>query len=191
VDVLTRLAYEARGGDEGALQRFVDAVYDQVWRLSAALVDEQSADDLAQETFVRAVRALASFRGNASARTWVLAIARNTCMDELRSRTRRRRRDLSLRPGAGAGTAPDASQQPVVADLLGRLGHERRAAFVLTQVLGLDYQEAARVCSCPVGTIRSRAARARAELVVLLGDEDRVTVADGSGPARRPLQGGV
>ncbi len=170
-DGLTLLALEARNGDEAALRRFVDGAYDHVWRLCAMLVDEQGADDLAQETFVRAVRSLGSFEGNASARTWLLTVARNTCMDELRSRTRRRRRDQSLRAAAGERTVADASQQPVVVDLLRRLEPERRAAFVLTQVLGLDYREAARVCSCPVGTIRSRVARARADLLALLGYE--------------------
>jgi RNA polymerase sigma-70 factor, ECF subfamily len=168
---LTRLALEARDGDDVALRGLVDGAYDQVRRLCAMLVDEQGAEDLAQETFVRAVRALGSFQASASARTWLLTIARNTCMDELRSRTRRRRRDASLRAAAGERTVPDASQQPVVADLLGRLEPERRAAFVLTQVLGLGYRDAARVCSCPVGTIRSRVARARADLLALLGDE--------------------
>lgn len=185
VDALTRLACEARGGDGDALQRFVDGAYDQVWRLCAALVDEQSADDLAQETFFRAVRALGGFRARASARTWVLSIARNACMDELRSRTRRRRRDESLRAIAGDRTTADASQQPVVADLLGRLDAERRLAFVLTQVLGLGYQEAARICSCPVGTIRSRVARARAELLALVHDRTGAAPGPGEPPGQR------
>lgn len=172
MDVLTRLAQRARRGDDDALQHFVGATYDQVWRLCAAVVDEQSADDLAQETFVRAVRTLAGFRARSSARTWLLAVARNTCMDELRARSRRRRRDASLQSAVAASSpaAADASQLPVVADLLGRLEPERRTAFVLTQVLGLGYVEAAQVCRCPVGTIRSRVARARADLMRLLGD---------------------
>ncbi len=49
--------------------------------------------------------------------------------------------------------------------MIGSLHGERREAFVLTQVLGLSYEEAAQVCSCPIGTIRSRVARARAELI--------------------------
>ena len=60
-------------------------VYGQVWQLCGSLVDDQSADDLAQETFIRAVRTLPRFRGDASARTWLLAIARHACMDELRA----------------------------------------------------------------------------------------------------------
>jgi RNA polymerase sigma-70 factor (ECF subfamily) len=57
--------------------------------------------------------------------------------------------------------------------LVAALERERREAFVLTQVLGLSYAEAADVCACPVGTIRSRVARARADLVDALGGQSR------------------
>jgi RNA polymerase sigma-70 factor (ECF subfamily) len=167
VDALTRLALAARDGDENALGRLVEGSYEQVWRLCARLVDEQCADDLAQDVFLRAVRALPRFRAEAAARTWLLAIARNTCMDELRTRTRRRRRDATLAAGVVVRdqTASDPGQEVAVADALDRLTPERREAFVLTQMLGLTYKEAAEVCACPAGTIRSRVARARADLL--------------------------
>ena len=132
----------------------------------AALVDAGAADDLTQETFLRAFKALPGFEGRSSARTWLLGIARRTCADHLRAVIRRRR--LDARMAAQAGTelpAPDPAHRLSAADLLGRLGEERRAAFVLTQVLGLSYAEAAEVEDVPVGTIRSRVARAREELV--------------------------
>ena len=177
VDALTRLARAARDGDTRALENLVDGTYDQVWRLCAALVDEQSAGDLAQETFGRAVRSLPTFRGDSSARTWLLAIARYSCVDELRSRSRRRRRDATL--VSREAQVPDASQDSVAADLLRRLEPARRTAFVLTQVLGLSYDEAAQVCGCPIGTIRSRVARARIDLLdqIDAGHADRSAVA--------------
>ena len=168
VDPLTQLALRARTGDERSLGAFAESCYDQVWRLCSSLVGGQDAGDLAQETFSRAVRALPRFRGESSARTWVLAIARRACLDEIRSRSRRRHRDRFLTSRQGP-LAADASQRAVVADLVGRLDPDRRAAFVLTQVLGLSYDETAAVCECPVGTVRSRVARARADLVDLLG----------------------
>jgi len=174
VDGLTRLALKAQAGDGESMRSFVGATYEQVWRLCAHLVDQSSADDLAQETFTRAVRALPRFAAASSARTWLWAIARHSCIDELRERDRRRRRDRSLRAMASVDRpAPDAGQEAVVADLLSRLEFERRNALVLTQILGLSYEEAAGVCGCPVGTIRSRVARARADLLAALG---------GSGP---------
>jgi RNA polymerase sigma-70 factor (ECF subfamily) len=135
-------------------------------------VDEQCADDLAQDAFLRAVRAMPTFRAEASARTWLLAIARNTCMDELRTRSRRRRRDAALLAGATASelVTTGAGYEVGTADMLARLAPERREAFVLTQLLGLSYNEAAQVCGCPPGTIRSRVARARGDLITALAD---------------------
>jgi RNA polymerase sigma-70 factor, ECF subfamily len=171
VDPLTRLARRAGAGEEGALDSFVDAAYEHVWRLCSVLVDAQTADDLAQETFVRAVRTLPRFRGDSSARTWLLAVARHVCLDELRSRTRRRRRDHTLATSWAVERTDhaDASQASAVTDLLAQLEPDRRAAFVLTALLGLSYEEASKVCECPAGTIRSRVARARAELVEMVG----------------------
>ena len=62
----------------------------------------------------------------------------------------------------------DPSADVAMADFIGQLEGDRRTAFVLTQVLGLSYADAARVCDCPAGTIRSRVARARADLLALL-----------------------
>lgn len=170
MDALTRLAQEARAGDERALDQFVDLAYEQVWRLCASLVDEASAEDLSQETFLRAVRGLAGFRAESSARTWLLAICRRACMDELRVRTRQRRRDGALQARTAESVAADASEEPVVADLVARLEPNRRIAFVLTQVLGLTCEEAAEICGCPSGTIRSRVARARSDLLCSVDD---------------------
>jgi RNA polymerase sigma-70 factor (ECF subfamily) len=169
-DELTPLAEAARLGEPGAFEAFIEASYGQVRRFCAAVAGAGVADDLAQETYVRCVRALGRFRGDSSARTWVLAIARRVCADELRSRARRR---LSGTVLAGAGQAPvvpDAAEDVAVADLLARLEPDRRAAFVLTQVLRMPYQEAAVVCGCPVGTIRSRVARARDDLIAMLAE---------------------
>jgi RNA polymerase sigma-70 factor (ECF subfamily) len=166
VDPLSNFVHNARLGDRRALDAFVEGTYDAVWRLCAALVDAQGADDLTQETYVRVVRALPNFRGESSARTWALSIARHVCLDELRGRARRRRRDDALGRGKGP-VAPDASGAVTVNDLIAHLDQDRRAAFVLTQVIGLSYDESARVCGCPAGTIRSRVARARVELAEL------------------------
>jgi RNA polymerase sigma-70 factor, ECF subfamily len=138
-----------------------------VWRLCAQLVSREAADDVTQEVFLRAYRALPSFRGDSSARTWLLSIARRTCADAIRDLRRRRRLVTRLeRPEAVA----DPTRAVPVEALLAGLDPDRRQAFVLTQVLGLSYGEAAVVCDCPVGTIRSRVARARADLIARLNE---------------------
>lgn len=166
MDEVTRLALEARNGDEIALAGFVRRTQADVWRYVAHLVDRDSADDLTQEVYLRAIPALARFGGRAPARIWLLAIARRVAADELRQRTRGRR-------GPGQGWSglrsevvmPDPTGAVDAADLVAALEPDRRAAFVLTQVLGLSYDESASVCGVPVGTIRSRVARARAALL--------------------------
>ena len=153
---------------------FVRATQAEVWRFAAALVDPDAADDLTQETYLRAFRALPAFEGRSSARTWLLGIARRACADHLRSRGTpppaaldawRRTRS---RAHGDAAAEPGPAQRFGGADLLRRLPAERRSAFVLTQLLGLSYAEAAAVEGVPVGTIRSRVARARAELVAVV-----------------------
>jgi RNA polymerase sigma-70 factor, ECF subfamily len=176
VDELERLVTHAVDGDPVAAAALVRATQTDVWRLCAALGDRQSADDLTQETYLRAFGSLHRFEGRSSLRTWLLAIARRVCADAVRSRRRRR---LSLVPedadlellsrGEGADRVGEGA---VVTDLLARLDADRREAFVLTQLLGLPYADAAEVAGCPVGTIRSRVARARADLVDALAAAD-------------------
>lgn len=184
MDELTRLAHAARLGDEEALERLVKASYGQVRRFCAAVAGPAVAEDLAQETYVRCVQSLRRFRGDASALTWLLSIARHVCLDELRSRGRRDR-GTGLAGDPAARLVPDVAEEAAAADLFARLDPDRRAAFVLTQVFGMPYAEAASVCGCPVGTIRSRVARARDDLVSMLGADQRAA-RDGRQPGRRP-----
>ncbi|GIJ06959.1 RNA polymerase sigma factor [Micromonospora andamanensis] len=171
VDPATGWALAARGGDPVAQAAFVRATQAEVWRFAAALVDPDSADDLTQETYLRAFRALPAFAGRSSARTWLLGIARRACADHLRTVVRRRRLDQRLSAHAHTDVPhPDPAGQLGATDLVRRLTAERRGAFVLTQLLGLSYAEAAAVEGVPVGTIRSRVARARAELVDAVGE---------------------
>ena len=172
VDPLSRLARDAQTGDDQALAALVEAAYEPIWQLCATLTDPHSADDLAQESILRAVRSIYNYRGDSTARAWLLAIARHTCIDEIRARIRRRQRDESLLHPAAVPQAGDASQNSVVTDLIHRLEPDRRTAFTLTQILGLTYHEAAQVCECPPGTIRSRVARARADLLAMLNVTD-------------------
>jgi RNA polymerase sigma-70 factor (ECF subfamily) len=164
VDAPTRWALQARNGDPAAAEAFVRATQAEVWRFVAALVDVRSADDLTQETYLRAFRALPQFAGRSSARTWLLGIARRACADQIRALVQRRRLDARL--AAEAPTlVPDPAGLLAAGELLRRLPEDRRSAFVLTQVLGLSYAEAAQAEQVPVGTIRSRVARARMQLV--------------------------
>ena len=174
MDHLTRLLLDARDGDRAALERFVAETQADVWRLCRYLGDAVDADDLAQETYERAIGSLHRYRADGPARGWLLTVARRVCVDHTRRAQRRRRRDGAVRDDhvAGGGTGRllvgDETERVALDDLLSALDDDRRGAFVLTQVLGLRYDEAAEVLGCPVGTIRSRVSRARVDLADLL-----------------------
>ncbi|SOD75084.1 RNA polymerase sigma-70 factor [Jatrophihabitans sp. GAS493] len=163
LDPITDAALRARRGDAEAASTFVRATQVDVWRMVAGLSSRADADDLTQETYARAFASLHRFTGRSSARTWLLSIARRVCADAVRSTVRERRRASEL-AGPGAPMA-DPADMVVLNSLVHLLDPERREAFVLTQLVGLSYAEAADVCRCPVGTIRSRVARARTDLV--------------------------
>jgi RNA polymerase sigma-70 factor (ECF subfamily) len=160
-DPLRPLLDAAREGDDVALARLVRETQPLVWRCCRALGGAGEEEDLVQEVYLRALRSLDGYRGEAPVRAWILSIARHVCADHVRRRERQRRLLHRLR-----ATAVDGYEPPVgpIDDLLARLDPDRREAFVLTQVLGLAYAEAAEVLGCPIGTVRSRVARARAQL---------------------------
>ena len=165
-DELTRLTSAAAGGDTDALSELVRTTQGDVWRFVAHLAGAQAADDLTQETYLRALRSLPTFGHRASVRVWLLAIARHvvaTHFDQA-AREQRRRQRFAAQPAGPAGEDP--GEALALGELVGALSREHRDAFVLTQVLGLSYADAATVCRCPVGTIRSRVARARDRLIV-------------------------
>jgi RNA polymerase sigma-70 factor (ECF subfamily) len=163
MDAVTADAVLAGRGDEAALARFVRATQADVWRLCAHLGCRDDADDLTQETYLRAWRALPQFRAEASARTWLLCIARRVAADGIRT-SRRRPRLVPEQPLAEAVQRPEQGAVEVRM-LMDGLDDDRRLAMYLTQELGLSYGEAADVCGCPIGTIRSRVSRAREELI--------------------------
>ena len=153
----TMLALAAGAGDLDALATFIRITQRDVYRFLSHVGERTEAEDLTQETYLRALRALPVFAGRSSARTWLLAIARRVAADQIRRRSTRPRVPAHRRPGFDEGI--------LLRELVAGLDADRRDAFVLTQVVGLDYAAAAEVCGCPVGTIRSRVARAREDLI--------------------------
>lgn len=185
MDELTRLFLSARDGDRSALLRGIRASQADVWRLVSHLVGRDDADDVTQDVFVRAWRALPRYRGDASARTWLLSIARRACADHVRGQVRRRR--LGVQAGLRDRTTPsralaaDPAGVTSVQDLVDTLPDDRRTAFVLTQVVGCSYEETAAVCGVPVGTVRSRVARAREQLAGMLRAAEADAAHDAAG----------
>ena len=168
-----------------------------MWQVCAVLGSDGEIEDLVQETYLRALRSLPRFRGDAPVRLWLLSIARRTCADHVRRRQRQRRLldRLTIEAACARRRPPIAGDISATVDLLQRLDPDRREAFALTQLAGLSYEEAAAVVGCPIGTIRSRVARARDDLRAAFGDrrDRRLTRRVRAGRTRtaRMLQRGV
>ncbi|HEY1484826.1 MAG TPA: sigma-70 family RNA polymerase sigma factor [Micromonosporaceae bacterium] len=186
-DDVTALALAAKFGDRDAANAFIAATRLDVRRFVTHLVDANAAEDLVQETYLRAMRSLPRFAAQSSARTWLLAIARRVAADHIRTLMRQPRTQSSDDwPDLADRAAPRSRFDEAVAisQLVEQLDVDRRFAFVATQMLGLSYAEAAEVCDVPIGTIRSRVARARDDLVQAL----RGAEAEPEAPAERPTR---
>jgi RNA polymerase sigma-70 factor, ECF subfamily len=170
MDQLTGLLVQARDGDRLALGAAIRISQAEVWRVAAHLVGQNEADDVTQDAFLRAWRALPNFRAESSGRTWLLTIARRACADAVRRQSRWRKLTARLHSewGAAASEGNGVDELHGLDDLITSLPAAQREAFVLTQITGCSYAEAAELCSVEVGTIRSRVARARVELVDLV-----------------------
>jgi len=132
------------------------------------------ADDLVQETLLRAFANISSFRVGTNLPAWLFTILRNL----FRSEYRKRRREVPDSDGAFAATLTTNPDQDTHLDFedfrtaLDKLPPDQREALVLVGASGFSYEEAADICECAVGTIKSRVNRARRRLGELLAIED-------------------
>ena len=131
------------------------------------------ADDLVQETLVKAWANFSSFQEGTNLKAWLFTILRN----EFYSQMRKRGREIQDSDGELTGRIPDLGRQEGHLDLqdmqraLATLPDEQREAIILVGASGMSYEEAAEVCRVAVGTVKSRVSRARARLAELLGEE--------------------
>ena len=167
------LVERSRDGDLEAFNQIVRRYQLRVYNLAARILgDRTAAEDVAQDTFVSAYKALARFRGG-SLRAWLLRIASNQCYDRLRSAKRRPEQSLDEAmesPGFHVPSRdPSPEQQAISRELhdhvqraiLG-LPFDQRNTIMLVDVQGLSYEEAAEAMDVSMGTVKSRLSRARA-----------------------------
>lgn len=132
--------------------------------------DIERADDLVQETLLKAWNSLDSFQEGTNLRAWLFTILRNTYFSECR----RRRREVEDRDGSKAADLSVHPEQPGHLDMqdfrkaLDVLPADQREALVLVGAAGFSYEEAAAISGCAVGTIKSRVNRARSKLIEVL-----------------------
>jgi RNA polymerase sigma-70 factor, ECF subfamily len=157
-DETTRALLAAQDGDPAGFERFVQLTLLDVTRYCRYLGSSDTYEDLVQDTYLRALRSLGGYRHESPALRWLLTIARRACADAIEQRKRANRTAFTPEPVHDHAAATDLEL------LLDSLTDDQRTAFVLTQLLGYGYEEAAALCECPIGTIRSRVARARSAL---------------------------
>jgi len=170
------LVRRVQKGERGAFDLLVLRYQHKVVKLVARLLrDPAEAEDVAQEAFVKAYRALGSFRGDSAFYTWLYRIAVNTARNTMASRQRRPldyEADLSeseqsvVESRMRHGDTPEAVAlsdeiHRTVNGAIEALPEDLRTAIVLREVEGLSYEEIAEAMDCPVGTVRSRIFRAR------------------------------
>ena len=134
--------------------------------------DRDVMDDVLQDVYLRAYRALPSFRGEAAPGTWLYRIAYNVCIDELRRRQRQPRvplDEVADQPDDGVDPGDLAAMRGDVAAALEELPLDQRAAVLLVDAHGFDYARAGDILGVPPGTVGSRVSRARATLRHSLG----------------------
>ncbi len=144
--------------------------------------DSAAADDLVQDSILKAWKNFDKFSKGSNMRAWLFTILRNTFYSDLR----KSRREVSDTDGAMAATLsekPHHDGRLAMADfekVFGQLPVEQREALVLVGASGLSYEEAARTCGVALGTIKSRVNRGRLRLIELLGlsDDDSLELTD-------------
>jgi len=183
VDADSPFVQRAQAGDDKAFEFLVIKYQRRVERLIGRMVrDVDLVQDVAQETFIRAYRGLANFRGDAQFYTWLYRIAVNTAkkhlvdlkrdpvitMSALKTAEDDETSGAELEPSLGVSDAetPDAvlaSKEiaQAVNEAMDALAEELRQAIVLREMEGMSYEDIAQALNCPIGTVRSRIFRAR------------------------------
>lgn len=176
-DIDQELVSRAQAGDKRAFELLVSKYHRKIGRLLSRLIrDQAEIEDVAQEAFIKAYRALPSFRGESAFYTWLYRIAINTAKNYLASQGRRPVLSTEYEDEDGE-TLDSAAQMPdhhtpetelmnrqIVSTLnaaVAALPEDLRTAITLREMEGLSYEDIADVMNCPIGTVRSRIFRAR------------------------------
>ena len=171
-----QLVDRVRAGDKNAFNFLVLRYQNRVAALVARFIkDHQEVEDVTQEAFIKAYRALHLFRGDSAFYTWLYRIAVNTAKNTLVARGRRPpASDLDAGEAelvdigsplrdheTPEGSLATAALKEAVEKAIEELPEDLRTAFTLREFSGLSYEDITEVMNCPVGTVRSRIFRAR------------------------------
>lgn len=176
-------------GNVNDFEKLVTAYEKNVYNLALRMVgDPDDAADITQDTFIKAYRALGSFRGDSKFSSWLYRIASNVCLDFLRSRSRRAQTSLSFESEDGETDIelPDMSGNPeevlmkklsmeAVRRGMEKLPPRQRQILVLRELCGMSYAELAQTLGLEEGTVKSRIFRARKRLCAILLNDGNIS----------------
>ncbi len=166
------LIARSRNGDWDAFAELIRThqrmIHSLAYRMSGSMAD---ADDLAQETFIRAFRGLDTYRGAAKFSSWLYRISLNLCLRWRKTERRRGMTDHDWMGEEGGDRGSDARNERVQ-EALNQLPAKQRAAVILTVFEDMTHAEAATLLGCPEATVSWRVFSARRQLARLLKDED-------------------
>jgi RNA polymerase sigma-70 factor, ECF subfamily len=166
----------AQAGDLRAFESLVRATQGDVWRFAYHLTrDAAMAEDVSQEAYLRAFRAIGSYRGDARFSSWLLRIVRNCAVDAYRRTPKESVAPNEDRAGGKEGSVsdpPQTEERARINDAVRRLPMQLREPFVVIEILGYTYQEASTILGTRIGTIKSRMHRARAALMRELEEKE-------------------
>lgn len=193
-DIDAQLVARVQQGDKRAFDLLVLKYQRKIMRLLSRMLNNQSeVEDIAQETFIKAYRALPQFRGDSAFYTWLYRIAINTARNWLSSNQRKMMVSDTFETKEGETFSQsdnlidiDTPESRMVTkeiahtvnQAIGDLPEDLRTAIVLREIEGMSYEEIAQTMDCPIGTVRSRIFRAREAIAarlkpVLDQDHDR------------------
>ena len=160
---LPQIIEAARYGDSTAYDELLSRCYQPVLRYCRSMGNISDAEDLAQETFLRALKSKPFNSEVKNVEAFMIHIARFVCADFIRELNKTRKLDSKIR-----SHRIDLEEESEIdfehEEILSALGEEMKEAFILTQLLGFSYDECAAIAEVPIGTVRSRVARARKTL---------------------------
>jgi len=166
----------AQSGDRTAFARLIERYWDRLYRWLYHLTrDRHAAEDLTQETFLKALAALNSFRPGSNFRAWVFRIGHNNFVNQKRSERRVKQQLPDDLAGSELGGAEGAAENREVLEVVGRavaeLPNDFRAALMLRVEEGLSFREVAKVLGTTEETARWRVFKARQKLMKVLSPE--------------------
>lgn len=178
IELITRF----RNGDQSAFEEIVLESQDRIYNLCRRMLgNAHDAEDAAQDVFLKAYQALPRFELGASLSTWLYRIAVNTCIDYKRKpfleslfkRSDEGEESMIDMPSGEPSPERRAESKQMGQSLqksLGKLSQKLRTAIILKEIEGLSYEEIAEVLEISMGTVKSRIARAREDLIELMGE---------------------